>query len=237
MLKARTTNYWKLLLPWLLAMLLPAVAQAESLVVTVKQTSIRADQKFYAKSKATVSHGTLLDLISSSNDWHKVKYKAMTGWVHNSAVAIKSSTDKDKKTKQSGKPSAISGLGKKFGLGVKKEPTRTTGYSQDDVTLAGKGFSEEVENSYRKKNPKINYKDVDWVERQTASTSKALQFASAGRLSVRDEPPKKKQAAAGDSKKKAESKGESMFDKAKKGTSGFFSKLKPGGKKDSGGEK
>lgn len=226
----------------LLTALLPVHAFAESLIVTVKNTSIRTDHKFYAKNKATVSYGKSLTLISTKDDWYKVKYNNTTGWVHNSAVSLKSSSGKDKKNK-SDKPSALSGLGKKFGLGAKKqESTKTAGYSQDDVTLAGKGFSEEVEKNYRKKNPKINYKDVDWIERQTASTKTSLQFAKAGHLTVREDLPQEKKSTASTgkkNKKQTDSKGESLFDKAKKNTSGFFGKLKLGGKKesDSGGAK
>ena len=230
----------------LLVGLLPGLLFADLLVVTVKLTSVRIDKQFYARSKASASYGESLTLINSDRDWHKVKYKNTSGWVHNSAVALKSPAKKKKKKKKekSAKPSTFSGLSQKLGLGLKQKPASnsTAGYSQDDVTLAGKGFSEEVEKNYRSNNPNINYKDVNWVEKQRAPANRVLNFAKAGNLSARALTAPTKEAAKPKQNtktkpEKTDSSNDSVLQKAKKRTSGFFKKLKPGSKdnKDSGG--
>ena len=54
--------------------------------------------------------------------------------------------------------------------------------SSNEIALAGKGFSEEVEKSYRAKNKKLNYKEVNKMEKFTVSQSKIRKFLKEGEL-------------------------------------------------------
>jgi len=52
--------------------------------------------------------------------------------------------------------------------------------------MAGKGFNQEVESSYRTSNRNLNYSDVDRVERTTVNMNELERFLREGRLSMGD---------------------------------------------------
>jgi uncharacterized protein YgiM (DUF1202 family) len=56
-----------------------------------------------------------------------------------------------------------------------------------DVAMAGKGFNQEVENSFRSQNRNLNYNDVDRVETMTTINQTELRrFLEEGRLAMGD---------------------------------------------------
>ncbi len=56
------------------------------------------------------------------------------------------------------------------------------GASGEEVALAGKGFSSEVEAEYKKQNKDIDYTWVDWMGRQTVPDAQLVQFLKQGDL-------------------------------------------------------
>ena len=54
--------------------------------------------------------------------------------------------------------------------------------SSDEVALAGKGFTPEVESSYKQKHPEAKYGEVDQVEAQQVAPAKLQAFITEGGL-------------------------------------------------------
>ena len=58
-----------------------------------------------------------------------------------------------------------------------------TSASSDELALAGKGFSKQVENEFKGKNPNINYAWIDRMEKFVVSEKQSKQFLKEGELS------------------------------------------------------
>lgn len=127
--------------------------------VQVNSTKIRKDAKFWAGSLKTVQAGDKLEEVSRRGDWVEViTSSGVRGWIHKSALTMK-------KIHLSGGSS-------------------TAGHtaSAHEVSLAGKGFSEEVEAEYKKNNAALDFKNVDRMSSITVSDGQIAQFLRDGRL-------------------------------------------------------
>lgn len=158
-----------------------AFAAGQTISVIVKKTSIRADKQFFAKTITQVKHKDTLEVLEEASGWYKVSFNGKKGWVHSAAVGgLKGAGEKDKKKKKG----LLSFLDKK------NDPAKV---SRDEVALAGKGFNEKVEKSYKKKNPKLNFSAVDKMEKTTVKEKKLSAFITKGKLEERElKKPKKK---------------------------------------------
>lgn len=121
---------------------IPAQAQ-ETLSVQVRKGELRATPSFLGKIVARVAYGDRVDVTEKRGAWRKVSPRggSLQGWIHNSALTAK------RVTLRAGQ----------FNV--------RTGATRDELALAGKGFSEEVEASYRKENRKLDY---TWINRMEA---------------------------------------------------------------------
>ncbi len=139
------------------AVTLGPVAFADTVSVQVKQARIRQAPRFFAPSVAKVSLGDRLEVVASSNDWLEVSFLQLRGWIHTSSVT----------TKQ-----------------VSLTTTKTVGAetTAEEVTLAGKGFTKEVEDQYRNEHPSQNFAAVDEILRQQPSEKELEQFRREGKL-------------------------------------------------------
>jgi hypothetical protein len=54
--------------------------------------------------------------------------------------------------------------------------------SSDELTLAGKGFNEQVEKSFKTKNPNVDFSGVDRMEKVVISQKEIQQFLQTGKL-------------------------------------------------------
>lgn len=134
---------------------------ASSVMVSVKQTSIRSDRQFFAPTVATANFQQRLAVVSKKGDWYEVKVNGKKGYVHASAVG--------------------EGAGSKGGSSIFDDDPKKA--SSDDVALAGKGFNPQVEKQYKQKNPKLNFAAVDKMEKNTVSDASLSTFAAQGKLS------------------------------------------------------
>ena len=91
-------------------------------------------------------------------DWLRVSYQGKQGWIHISAV-------QEQKLQIS-----------PFREGKASEASR------DEVALAGKGFTPEVEKAFREKNPKMRYDLVNQVESSKVDEASLLAFMRSGNL-------------------------------------------------------
>lgn len=145
----------------ILSILLPLVVTAESTTVITKENAIRESCKFVAPVKAQVRYNDVLEIISTEGDWFKVRFKTVQGCIHKTGV--------EKKT--------VSTAGSFF-------PRKSSGVSESEASLAGKGFNLQVESSYKQKHPEMKYNLVDYVEKLDTQVSDKdfAQFITRGGL-------------------------------------------------------
>ena len=138
--------------------LVASVAMAASVKVITQQAVIRKDKRFFAPVVATVPYGGVMQALAREGDWLRVGYRGNQGWIHVSAV------DEQKLE--------LSSL-------MKSKATET---SKDEVALAGKGFTPEVEKAFRAKNPQMKYDLVDKIEAYQVSMEEVQMFVRDGWL-------------------------------------------------------
>ena len=138
------------------------LAWAGAMKVSQANQSLYGEPNFSGTPIAPVPAGADVNVVTISGDWYKVEYQGNTGWMHRQAFA----------QVQAPKP----GLpGMLFGSGVQQTKS-------DEVALAGKGFTPEVEASYRQKNPSANFAQVDQVESFQVDNAKLQAFIKEGGL-------------------------------------------------------
>ena len=138
---------------------------AETVSVIVKKTSIREASQFFATTVSVAEYNDELTVLATEEDWLKVYKNGKEGWVHLSAVTAIETVA----------PSATGEV--------------SSDYSADEIALAGKGFSGQIEEQYRQDNPELNFDDVDEMEKTSVSRQKVIAFQEAGKLSVREIAP------------------------------------------------
>ena len=135
-----------------------AVQVGETVYVAVKKTAIKSGTGNFDKVVAQASYGDELIVDKASNKFHRV-HKAsdpsIAGWI-----------------------SATSVTSKKIVTGSKKVTA-----SADEIALAGKGFSEQVENGYKTSNKQLDYSSVDKLEAFKVSDASLKTFIEDGELS------------------------------------------------------
>jgi len=145
-----------------IALITLSVMAAETVSVVVKKTSIREATQFFATTVTVAEYNDQLSVLATKDDWIRVNKNGMEGWVHLSAVSEVAAIE----------PSATGEVGED--------------YSTDEIALAGKGFSSQVEEEYRKDNPELNFDGVDEVEKLSVPEDKVIAFQESGKLSVRE---------------------------------------------------
>jgi hypothetical protein len=145
------------IVPFIIAGISP-VAHAEPVWVQVRQSMVRAKPVFYSPGISNVSYGDQLERVGSEGTWIKVQGGGIQGFLPLSSV----SADRI--------------------VLVARDITKVKA-DAGDVILAGKGFSREVEQQYRKTDPKVRYDLVDRVEREARVSNQAVAaFAKSGGL-------------------------------------------------------
>lgn len=145
------------ILPLMLAGAIPN-AYAEPVWVQVRQSMVRAKPAFYSPGVSSVNYGDQLEKVGSEGAWIKVQGKGTQGFIPLASV----SEDRI--------------------VLVARDITKIKADS-GDVILAGKGFSREVEQQYKQKDPQARYDLVDRVEKETRVSSQAVaSFAKSGGL-------------------------------------------------------
>ena len=154
---------------WLLALTLaalllgPGVALGQNLKATQSTQSLYSDPNFASTPLTSVPGGAEVNVVSQSGDWYQVEYQGKTGYLHRQAFP------------QAQTPSKFGLPGLLFGA-----PVRET--KSDEVALAGKGFTPEVESSYRQQHPEMKFAQVDQVEAFQVDEGKLKAFIQEGGL-------------------------------------------------------
>jgi uncharacterized protein YraI len=146
-----------------LVLLIPGTGWGEVLKVAQPNQSLYPDPDFGSTPVGTVPEGAEVNVETQAGDWFKVEFQGKTGWLNRQAF---------------GRPQASTGFSLP-GL-LTGKPVKET--SSDEVALAGKGFTPEVENSYRSKHPEMNFAQVDKIESFTVAPAKLQTFITEGDL-------------------------------------------------------
>jgi uncharacterized protein YgiM (DUF1202 family) len=142
----------------ILLLALTALA-AQQLSVQVRETKLRQRPSFLGSATAAVNYGTRVEVLTTRGPWHQVRTPAgQTGWLHDSALTEK------KLTLRSGEQDAA------------------VAADGDELALAGKGFSEEVERAFREGNRDVDYRWVDRMSLWRVSPEESRQFLDTGRI-------------------------------------------------------
>ncbi|MBQ4498064.1 MAG: hypothetical protein II973_11250 [Spirochaetaceae bacterium] len=134
-----------------------AVQNGETVYVAVKKAAIKSGTGNFDKVVAQASYGDELVVDKASNKFHRV-HKAsdpsITGWIPATSVTTKKIIASSKKVTA----------------------------SADEIALAGKGFSEQVEDGYKTSNKKLDYASVDKLESFRITDSSLKTFLEDGDL-------------------------------------------------------
>jgi len=136
------------------------LAVGQILIVKVQTTQLRTTPSFAGKPVAALSNGQSVTVLEENSPWFMVNAAAGKGWLHQSAVAER-------------KSSLIAG-------------SRDAAANVDDreVSIAGKGFDEQIEKVYRKDNSK-GYSAMEKMLRFNYTPEESMAFLSAGERSTK----------------------------------------------------
>jgi len=154
--------------PWLLVMGLAALlvgagsGWGETLTVSQPNQSLYPAPDFASAPIAPVPVGSQVSVVSQSGDWYQVDFQGQQGWLHRQAFP-------------QAKGPKFNLPGMLFGAPVKETKS-------DEVALAGKGFTPEVEASYRQSHPEMKFAEVDRVEAFQVNHAKLQSFIKEGGL-------------------------------------------------------
>ena len=149
----------KWILTGCVALLATGAWAAKEMSVQVRDGQLRNRASFLGTVTGAVAYGDRVTVNQTQAGWCEVATDAgKTGWIHESALTPK-----------------------RVVLSAGANDART-GASGQEVALAGKGFSKEVEASYKSQNRNIDYTWVDWMGQQKVSNDQLVQFLKQGDL-------------------------------------------------------
>jgi hypothetical protein len=140
----------------------PAFAAGQKMMsIQVKKGELRSTPSFLGIIVARLSYGDRVYVREERGHWVRVGLPGNNreGWTHTSVLTSKKIV---------------------LNPGAKDVQTSASG---DELALAGKGFSKQVENEFKGKNPKINYAWIDRMEKFVVSQKQSKQFLKEGELS------------------------------------------------------
>ncbi len=127
--------------------------------VRVKSGQLRSAPSFLGKIVQNLAYGTQVQGIGENHGWFNVTAPGgVRGWMHSSALTEKQ-------------------------IALKAGADNVSEYaSGDELALAGKGFSKQVENEFRSKNPNLDFSWIDRMENYKVSQREMEQFLRQGDL-------------------------------------------------------
>jgi hypothetical protein len=128
--------------------------------IQVKSGVVRSNPTFLGKIIAKLPYGDRVQVQEVKGAWFLIdrSEKSTVGWMHSSALSTK---------KIVLKPGAAD---------VQQAA------SSDEITLAGKGFNQQVENEFKAQNPQIDFGRVNEMEAMVVSQNQIQSFIKEGEL-------------------------------------------------------
>jgi len=125
--------------------------------IRVMSAKVMKSPKFIGPTTGSVSRGDSLTVKEVKGDWYRVE-GSYSGWIHKSNVT-------EGKVALSSTPGGSGG-----------------NVNRDEVELAGRGFTPQVEQQYKDKNPNLDFSHVDAIEKVTIDPSELESFVTEGKL-------------------------------------------------------
>jgi len=146
-----------------LVLIITGIASAQAraggtLFVSVRDLDLKADTGYFSNVRGKLNYGDRVTVVQVQGRFVEVRSAAnssLTGWTASSNFS----------TRQ-----VVAG-------------TSSTATARE-VALAGKGFNQEVEQTYRSQQQSLNYADVDRVEAITINQTAFRRFLEEGRLAA-----------------------------------------------------
>jgi uncharacterized protein YgiM (DUF1202 family) len=135
------------------------VAKGGTLYAAAKTVTLKSSTGFFAGTRGTLNYGDRVTVLQVNGKWVEVRSASnasLSGWTASSNFSVKQ---------------VIAGS--------------SSSATAKEVALAGKGFNQEVEDSYKTKG-NLNYADVDKTEALSVSDADLLRFLDEGRLAKGD---------------------------------------------------
>jgi uncharacterized protein YgiM (DUF1202 family) len=135
------------------------VTAGGTLYVAVKSLNLKSSTGFFASNRGSLNYGDRVTVLQVNGKFVEVRSStnsSLTGWTPSANLSAKQ---------------IISG--------------NTNVASASEIALAGKGFNQEVEDSY-KKTGTMNYADVDRTEAINVQEATVRRFLEDGRLAMGD---------------------------------------------------
>ena len=140
-----------------------AIAASGSMSVQVRQGAVRERPSFLAGIVTELPYGTRVEVTGTRGVWYSVEtYSGSGGWMHKSALTRKKVTMRASGT------------------------FVDTAASRDELALAGKGFSNEVEAEFRARNRNLDFTWIDRMEKISVPPSEVSRFVKEGGLMFND---------------------------------------------------
>ena len=155
--------WWLMVLGLAVWLLGPAPVWGETLKVTQPNQSLYPSADFGSPPIGPVPTGAEVNVVQQDGEWYRVEYQGKTGWLPRQAFPAPQT-------------------GSKFPIGsiLFGGPVRET--KSDEVALAGKGFTPEVESAYKQKHPEMKFAQVDQVEANRVDDAQMQAFIKEGGL-------------------------------------------------------
>ena len=128
--------------------------KGKTVYVAVKSVALKSSTGFFASTRGTLDMGASATVLNENGKWVEIRSSSVSGWVASSSVTTK-----------------------------KINPSGGTSASASELALAGKGFSQEVENAY-KQSGDLDYRPIDAMEAQTVDLAVLKRFLEEGHLAM-----------------------------------------------------
>lgn len=131
----------------------------DTMYVNVKKSALRKGASLFSGKAGAVAYGDKVTVTAEKGSWVeavRADNSSVKGWIPLSSLT------KKKIVLQNGRSSVSA--------------------SADELALAGKGFSADVENAFKKTKNGLRYDAVDRVEQNTVSDSVLYEFIEAGQI-------------------------------------------------------
>ena len=136
---------------------LAAPKVGSTVTIRVLSAKVMKAPKFIGAAAGSVSRGDQLTVKEVKGDWYRVE-GTQTGWIHKTNIT-------EGKVALSSKPGGSGG-----------------NVNRDEVELAGRGFTPEVEQKYKQANPNLDFSHVDAIEKTSVDPAELEAFATEGKL-------------------------------------------------------
>ena len=137
------------------ALAAPKVGSA--VTIRVMSAKVMKSPKFIGPTSGSVSRGDQLTVKQVKGDWYRVE-GSFAGWIHKSNVT-------EGRVALSSTPGGSGG-----------------NVNRDEVELAGRGFTPQVEQQYKQKNPNLDFSHVDAIEKTSVDPTELEAFVTEGGL-------------------------------------------------------